>query len=121
MTLWVARLAPWILFVALETTAQLTLKHASGAVNPEAELFSQLSALSTNAWLQASLCCDVLNVLVWVHILKRHDLSVAVPASSVCYVAVILGSVLLFNERPASLQMFGLAAIALGIALVSTE
>ena len=109
----------WVVFVALETFAQVALKLAAVDSNAASSLSSWLAALASNHWFQASLAADVLNFFAWMLILRRHDLSLAVPLSSLCYFAIVIASTLLLHETVSVLQVAGLGLIGTGIILVA--
>ena len=108
-------MAHWLVFVSLETTAQLTLKVAAVGTMGPGGAWGWLQALASNPWFQASIACDVANFLVWMAILRRHDLSVAIPLSALCYFSIIIASSLLLHEPVSVPQVAGLALIGLGI------
>ena len=110
----------WLVFVALETFAQIALKLAAVDTNVAAGFGGWLHALATNGWFQASIAADVLNFFAWMLILRRHDLSLAVPLSSLCYFTVILASTILLHEAIAPLQLLGLGLVGAGIVLVAS-
>lgn len=111
----------WVAFAALETGAQISLKLASASIEHGIGFVQQAAQLADNGWLLTSLACDALNFLVWMQILQRHDLSLAVPASSICYIAIVLTSTLVLGEPVSGLQLVGLVAIGSGIALIVSE
>lgn len=109
----------WVVFVALETFAQVALKLAAVDSSAASSLSSWLSALASNHWFQASLTADVLNFFAWMMILRRHDLSLAVPLSSLCYFAIVIASTTLLHETVGIVQVVGLGLIGVGIILVA--
>ena len=109
----------WVVFVALETFAQVALKLAAVDSSEASSLSGWLSALASNHWFQASLAADVLNFFAWMTILRRHDLSLAVPLSSLCYFAIVIASTALLREPVGITQVAGLGLIGVGIILVA--
>lgn len=109
----------WIVFVALETFAQISLKLAAADAPPGPDLAAWLRALTSNGWFQASIAADVVNFFAWMLILRRHDLSLAVPLSSFCYVTIVLASTFLLHETVTPLQVLGLGLVGIGIVLVA--
>ena len=52
-------------------------------------------------------------------ILRRHDLSLAIPLSSICYFAIIAAGTVFLHESVAVAQWVGLIVIGVGLALIS--
>lgn len=109
----------WVVFVALETFAQVALKLAAVDGSTATSLSGWIEALASNHWFQASLTADVLNFFAWMMILRRHDLSLAVPLSSLCYFAIVIASTALLHETVSVQQVVGLGLIGIGIILVA--
>ena len=109
----------WVVFVALETFAQVALKLAAVDSSTASSLRGWLVALASNSWFQASLGADVLNFVAWMMILRRHDLSLAVPLSSLCYFTIVIASTVLLHESVGVFQVVGLGLIGIGIVLVA--
>jgi hypothetical protein len=107
----------WLIFVSLETGAQLALKEASNAGT--AGWLNSIGPIVNNPWFLGSIACDAANLLVWLAILRRHELSVAVPLSSMTYFAVLLASALLLHEPVRGFQLAGLFLVGIGVPLVS--
>ena len=78
-----------------------------------------LFALVSNHWFQASIAADIANFFIWMSILRRHDLSLAVPLSSLSYFTVIALSTILLHEAVTPLQLVGLGAVGIGIILIA--
>jgi drug/metabolite transporter (DMT)-like permease len=107
----------WLIFVVLETAAQLTLKMASGAGTTH--YLQSIGTIVNSRWFMASIACDAANLIIWLAILRRHELSVAVPLTSMTYFAVLLASGLLLHEPVRLAQLMGLILIGGGVTLVS--
>ena len=114
-------IAHWLLFVSLETTAQLTLKMAAVATPSLGGTGGWLQALASNSWFQASIACDIANFLVWLAILRRHDLSVAIPLSALCYFSIIIASSVLLHEPVSTPQIAGLLLTGFGILCIAQK
>ena len=59
--------------------------------------------------------------VVWCTVLAKHDLSIAMPLTSINYVLVALCSVLLLHEPVSFARWFGISFILVGVALVSSS
>lgn len=115
---WIRYLS-WLALIVCETCAQLTLKMSALQSMPDLSNAASLAGLITNKWFVTSIICDIGGFFAWMSILRRHDLSVAVPLSSICYVAIIFLAVLVFREPINGVHAIGLVAIALGIYLLT--
>jgi drug/metabolite transporter (DMT)-like permease len=109
----------WVWFVAIETFAQISLKFAATGTGDKSQLVDWLATLASNGWFQASIAADVINFFVWMSILRRHELSLAVPLSSFCYFTIVAFSTLVLHETVSPLQLLGLAVVGAGIILVA--
>jgi drug/metabolite transporter (DMT)-like permease len=61
----------------------------------------------------------VLNFFIWIIILYKVDLSIAMPVGSFCYIFVPLMAIAFFHERVDPLRWLGIICIVLGIHFVS--
>ncbi len=111
----------WLMFVALETTAQLALKMAAISAGGDANLWGSINPIVTNPWFAGSIACDAANLLLWLAILRRHDLSLAVPLSSVTYFTVLLAAGLFLHEPISAPQLAGLMLVGIGLTLVTWD
>jgi len=68
-------------------------------------------------WLGISIF--VLNFFVWIVILYKIDLSIAMPVGSFSYILVPISAMIFFHERVEPLRWLGIAFIILGIYFVS--
>lgn len=109
----------WILFVVLETVAQLTLKLAAVGAGTQSGMSDWFVALLSNHWFQVSIAADVVNFFIWMSILRRHDLSLAIPLSSLSYFTVVVLSTVLLHETVTAIQLLGLSAVGIGIILIA--
>lgn len=111
--------ALWALFIGLETTAQITLKLAVADPNTWFAMPHHLPAFIGSAWFLSSIACDAANLLIWLTILARLDLSVAVPLSSGTYLAVVVAAWAYLNEPVSLNELLGIALICGGILMIS--
>ena len=61
----------------------------------------------------------MLNFFVWIIILYKVDLSIAMPVGSFCYIFVPITAIVFFHERIDPLRWLGIICIMLGIHFVS--
>lgn len=89
----------------LDTSATLAMKKGGGNFN------------SFYLWIGAGIY--IFNFLVWMKILTKADLSVALPLASASYVLVPFMSVLFLHEHVGPLRWIAILLIILGIFFVS--
>lgn len=111
----------WLALVAFDTTFQLVLKTAGGALEtPTASLDWLLQAAGEwRVWLAAA--AYIAQFGLWMLILRRSSLSFAFPATAVTYVSVLLGSKWLLDEPVSPLRWGGVALIICGVALLRDD
>lgn len=109
----------WAALIAIESAAQISLKLAANQIGEMTWDWAWLVRAVTDHWFIASIVCDVAGFLVWIALLRRHDLSFAVPVSSLCFVAVLALSVVVLNEPVSALQIVGMATIGVGLLLIA--
>ena len=111
----------WLILISLETLGQLSLKFAADGTDVSDSLGPWLQKLALNHWFQISIACDIAGFLAWMSILRRHDLSFAIPISGLCYFATVGISTIFLHEPVQSVQLIGLAIIGTGVILVAAE
>lgn len=106
-----------------DTVAQLLMKKGLNTIgitnvglNNLAE-FVQAGASSPLVWLGLSVL--ILNFFLWMVVLYRVDLSIAMPVGSTCYIFVPAAAVLFLHEHVSLLRWAGVVLIILGIHFVS--
>lgn len=110
----------WLLLVGSETLAQLALKQAAIISDVDAGASTWLTTVVANPWFLLSILCDISGFSAWIAILRRHDLSLAVPLSSLSYVTTVAMTFILLHESVTLLQVAGMVCIGFGI-LVLTQ
>ena len=79
--------------------------------------FAVGNALSPLVWL--GIFVFVLNFFIWIIILSRVDLSIAMPVGSTSYIFVPIAAMIFLNEHVGLLRWVGIILIVLGIHFVS--
>lgn len=79
--------------------------------------FLSLNAASLYIWL--GVIIYALNFFIWVLILSRVELSVAMPVGSTTYIMIPFIAMFFFGEHISMMRWFGIALIILGILAVS--
>jgi len=115
------KLSIWAALIAIESAAQISLKLAANQIGEMTWEWAWIVRAVSDRWFIASIVCDVASFLVWIALLRRHDLSFAVPVSSLCFVSVVALSVVVLNEPVTALQIVGMATIGVGIYLIAQD
>jgi drug/metabolite transporter (DMT)-like permease len=114
-----------LLSVGLAAVGQLMLKagmnHVNDVLAPErfGPNVSSARAALVQPLLWVGLVLFATSAMVWLAVLSRASLSFAYPFASITYVLILLFDALVLNEHVPALRWGGVAAIALGIFLVS--
>jgi drug/metabolite transporter (DMT)-like permease len=118
--LW-AVLAPWILFIALETTVQVVFKLAGRTLDLDQGLAAlALHALTTPIVL-LGFGLYFCGFIVWMMLLKDLDLGRAFPLMAMGVVASFVAAVVLFHERPSEVRLLGVLLIIGGVILLAFD
>lgn len=117
----VPQLLSWAGLIAIESAAQISLKLAANQIGAMTWDLAWLVRAVNDGWFIASLVCDVAGFFLWIALLRRHDLSFAVPVSSLCFVSVLALSVVVLKEPVNALQIVGMVTIGVGIYLIAQD
>ncbi|MBF0216391.1 MAG: EamA family transporter [Candidatus Omnitrophica bacterium] len=79
--------------------------------------FMHKGAVSPVLWL--GIAVYVLNFFLWIFILARADLSVAMPVGSFCYIFIPMAAVIFLHESVSPVRWIGILFIILGIHFVA--
>lgn len=114
-------LAPWALFIALETTIQVVFKLAG----PNLDLDQGLLALARHALTTPIVLLGFglyfCGFIVWMTLLKDLDLGRAFPLTAMGVVATFGAAVVLFHERPNAVRIVGVLVIIAGVVLLAFD
>lgn len=108
----------------LETAAQFCFKktalaqHSASIANIADALHFVIIAIG-NPFLWCALLSVLVLFCVWITILSKIDLSVAVPVASFSYITIPLVSIIFLGEKITFLRWAGIAFILAGVILVS--
>lgn len=72
----------------------------------------------TNLHVLGGLSLYALSAVIWIRILRQVNLSLAYPMMSLSYVAVVILSALLLNEKVSAITIIGLIFITIGVSLI---
>ena len=107
----------------IDTIAQLIMKKGllqSGIDSVHGSNFVEFvarNASSPMVW--AGVAIFTVNFFVWIVILYRVDLSIAMPVGSFCFILVPIVAILFLREHVSIFRWIGTAMIVLGVHLVS--
>ena len=119
----------WKIFLAVvandlvDSLAQLCMK--KGLLHTGIDIVSLSTAWSffyhnaSSVWLWLGIIAYTLNFFIWIQILSRIELSVAMPVGSTSYVLIPILALLFLHEKASLLQWLGIFLIAMGIHFVS--
>lgn len=106
-----------------DTIAQFFMKKGLARTGVTSVTFANIAEFVTRSMnsglLWVGLAIFVLNFFVWIIILYKVDLSIAMPVGSTSYIFVPLVAVFFLGEHISLLRWIGIALIVLGIHFVS--
>jgi drug/metabolite transporter (DMT)-like permease len=114
-----------LISVTLAAVAQLTLKagmnHVNDTLAPQTFSLngSSVKALVQQPFVWGGLALFGISAIVWLVVLSRASLSFAYPFASITYILILLFDHFVLDETVPPLRWAGVAAIAVGIFLVS--
>jgi len=106
-----------------DTIAQLVMKKGLVQTGINSVTFSNIAefaarnASSALVWLGALVY--VLNFFIWIVILYKVDLSIAMPVGSTVFIFVPIAAILFLHEQVSLVRWIGVACIVFGIHFVS--
>jgi len=106
-----------------DTLAQLLMKKGLIQTGMDSVTFANIlefvSRNSSSFLLWLGIIIQVLNFFVWIIILYKIDLSIAMPAGSTSYVFIPIAAAVFLRENVSLLRWAGILLIVLGIHFVS--
>jgi drug/metabolite transporter (DMT)-like permease len=110
-----------VLAVVLDTAGQLLWKRAAVRLPESLSPELLLGALLHDPLPLVVLGVFVLQLVNWLLVLERAELSYAQPITSLSYVSVVCLSVWLLGERLDPVRLLGVSLVLLGVALVGVD
>jgi multidrug transporter EmrE-like cation transporter len=107
--------------VLLGAAGQVLLKMGAVKLGPSADLLSLLGRIVTNPHILGGFALYGVASVLWIAVLSRAPLSLAYPMLSLGYVIVLLASAYVFGETIPTVRVAGIAAIVVGLVLVSSS
>ena len=113
-----------VLVDMLETAAQFCYKKAAvsqASFSPHGfmDILHFVALMTLNPYFLCGLFFVFSLFCIWVTVLSRVDLSVAVPVTSLSYVLIPVVSIVFFAERISIMRWMGIGIIVAGIVMVS--
>lgn len=113
--------SPWIFLAGTEALAQVSLKMAADATGTSEGPLQTTMALLKQPWFVLSIACDIAGLVAWMAVLRRHDISFAVPVSALSYFAILGTASIALHEPVAWQQCAGLLCIGIGILWIARD
>lgn len=111
----------WVLFLAVECGAQLSLKLGSDPLTGMGFGLEWLSVALSSPWVQFGILCYLLAFVLWMLILDKMELSLAFPLSGMVYVVVMAASAVGLHESPSVLHWAGVGMIVTGVIVLGRD
>jgi multidrug transporter EmrE-like cation transporter len=114
------KLAVLLTAVALAATGQLVLKHGMVEAQRTAHASARplLVVAASSPWIIGGLMIFAASSIGWLLTLARVPLSVAYPFNAVGYVAILIASTLVLNERTNLWMWLGTVLVGAGLVLI---
>ena len=109
------------LAIVLDTAGQLLWKRAAVGLPESLSPELLLGALLRDPLPLAVLGVFMLQLVNWLLVLERAELSYAQPITSLSYVSVVCLSVWLLGERLDAVRLLGVSLVLLGVGLVGAD
>lgn len=107
----------------VDSVAQVFLKKGIAATGIDRLAFDTIGELIMRGFASPLLWAGILvfafNFFIWILILYKIDLSIAMPVGSTSYIFVPIAAIIFLNEHVSLLRWAGVALIVLGIHFVS--
>jgi drug/metabolite transporter (DMT)-like permease len=111
----------WSFVPIFDTGNQIFMKFLGLKMGTMEFGFNWLFLASASLYFWAAIFCDFCSFFAWMLILKRTNISKAVPISSICYITILIASCLVFNEQIILEQAVGIIFIMSGIILIGLK
>ena len=108
----------WICLPVFNTLNQVAMKMTAGVVAHEDFGLQWILDAAASPYIWMSFACEIINFVVWLAILKRHNVSQAFPLTAVSYAALMFVSWAFFHEQMQWQQIVGITMIMIGIAML---
>jgi len=116
-----ATLAMWLLVPLLETLSQIFMKLGGSHFTGMLIGWRWFIQVITSPVILLSFGCDVVSFLLWMHVLSKYKVGIAVPVSSLCYITIALAGWVGFNEPVTISEIIGTILIMSGVSLLAEK
>ena len=113
-------LLAWVALLACDTAGQIAFKIGSAALAGTGGVAWVVTVL-TSPWILSGILGYFGSFISWMLILRRLDLSLAFPMTSLGYVTVLIASHVLLGETIGGLHTLGVVCIVAGFLLMIGE
>jgi len=108
---------------AIDAVAQILMKKGLPTLRIDAlnipAAFSTATQAASNPYLWTGILIYTSNFFIWIFVLARLDLSMAVPLTSINYIILPILAMIFLHEKISFLRWLGISLIVLGIYLIS--
>ena len=111
----------WVVFLAVECTAQMSLKLGSSSLENLNFGREWLAVAIESPWVELGIVCYLLAFVFWMLILDKMELSLAFPLSGMVYVVVMVASTFGLHEALTPLHMLGVGVIVIGVCVMGQD
>lgn len=111
----------WVLFLSVETAAQITFKIAGATLNPAHGFLPLVVHALASPWVAFAFTLYFGCFLLWMTILKDSDLGRAFPMTALIYLCTLGAAIFLFHEVLTPVRVLGIGAIIVGVAILVTD
>ena len=111
----------WIVFLALDTLAQIIFKLGGAKLENIVDFTSFISIAMTSPMVWLAIICYIGMFFLWMLILQKMDVSQAFPLTGLTYITVPLSAYFLLNETVDWTRGIGIGIILIGVVLLGSE
>ena len=107
------------LAIALDTLIQIAWKLAVVGIPADADVAATVRGALANPWFYAAMAAFAAQMVNWLRVLARADLSFAQPFTALSYISVLAISARSLHEPISTLRLVGVALILVGVWFIS--
>ena len=111
----------WVLFLAVETAAQVSFKIAGAGLDISQGVGPMLAHAAVSPWVVTAFTLYFGCFLLWMLILKDADLGRAFPMTALIYLCTLAAAIFLFHEMLTPMRVVGILAIIAGVVMLASD
>ncbi len=111
----------WIVFLALDTMAQIIFKLGGANLGEIADFPGFVSAAFTSPMVWLAVVCYIAMFFLWMLILQKMEVSQAFPLTGLTYITVPFCAYFLLHETVDWTRGIGIGIILIGVVLLGSE